>query len=296
MWFKASVKRALPRWVNHRRMFRKVHGRALPLTGHSTYSEKIAWRIAHDRRALFAPTCDKLAMKAEARRRAGDLVRVPRTLWHGTDVRELARVDLAGPWVLKPNHSSQLVHFGEGPADPAALERVTAGWLEEAHWKDTGEWAYRLARPLLLVEEQIGVPGTPPADIKVLTFHGVPRWVTVHLGRFSDLRVSAYTPAWEPVHHYGGFPQGPEVEPPARLAEMLEAAARLSAEFDMLRVDFFEHDGVLWFGELTPYPGAGMTPMARELDEWLGSWWTLPPHRAWRAVVDVPPPQARLAA
>ena len=57
---------------------------------------------------------------------------------------------------------------------------------------------------------------------------------------------------------------------------MLAAAGRLAAGFDMLRVDFYEQDGELWFGELTPYPGSGMVVLPRSMDELLGSWWTLP--------------------
>src|SRR3954471_821280 len=54
------------------------------------------------------------------------------------------------------------------------------------------------------------------------------------------------------------------------------AASRIAAGYDMLRVDFYEHDGVLWFGELTPYPGAGLSRLEAELGWLLGSWWTLP--------------------
>jgi hypothetical protein len=57
---------------------------------------------------------------------------------------------------------------------------------------------------------------------------------------------------------------------------MLEAASLVATGFDMLRVDFYEQDGVLWFGELTPYPGAGTRRIERELDVLQGSWWTLP--------------------
>ncbi len=61
-----------------------------------------------------------------------------------------------------------------------------------------------------------------------------------------------------------------------RLADLLHGAAAVAAGYDMLRVDCYEHDGELWFGELTPYPGAGLSRLEPELDAQLGSWWTLP--------------------
>ena len=59
-----------------------------------------------------------------------------------------------------------------------------------------------------------------------------------------------------------------------------EAAKAIAAGFDMLRVDFYEHDGVLWFGELTPYPGSGLAVVDPAMDAALGERWTLP--RTWR--------------
>jgi hypothetical protein len=105
-------------------------------------------------------------------------VRVPETLWSGTDVAGLAGVDLPGHWVLKPNHSCIRRLFGRGSADVADLHERTAGWVEERYWRRSEEWAYRRARPGLLVEEFIGVPGVVPADLKVLVVDGEPRLVS----------------------------------------------------------------------------------------------------------------------
>ena len=129
-----------------------MHGYRPPTLRPRTFTDKLNWRISWDRRELLAPTCDKLAMKEAAARSAGDLVRVPRTLWAGTDVAELADVHLPGRWVLKPNHTCARVLFGEGPADPLALAAATEGWLDERYWRKSDEWAYRRARPPLLGE------------------------------------------------------------------------------------------------------------------------------------------------
>jgi len=52
----------------------------------------------------------------------------------------------------------------------------------------------------------------------------------------------------------------------------------LSAGIPFLRVDFYEINNRLYFGELTFYPGAGFT--AFDPPEWdltIGSWIELPP-------------------
>jgi hypothetical protein len=256
--------------------FYRAHGRLPPLIRPRTFNEKVNWRILFDRRPLLVQACDKLAMKEHARRLAPGLVRVPETFWSGTDLTELAGLHLPEHWVLKPNHASGLVIIGQGRPDPAELARRTRGWTDLQYWRRKDEWGYRGATPGLLLEEFVGIPGEVTPDLKVLVFDGVPRIVAVHTSRGTRHSNSLYTPDWEPLPWSGGWAKGPDAPRPERLDQMLKAASVLAAGYDMLRVDFYEHEGVLWFGELTPYPGSGVTRIERELDVLQGSWWTLP--------------------
>jgi hypothetical protein len=265
-------------------LYRQATGHLPPLLRPRTFTEKLNWRITWDRRELLAPTCDKLAMKEAALPLSPGLVRVPRTFWAGTDVRELAEVDLPDRWVLKPNHSCARVLFGEGPADPGRLAAATSGWLAERYWRKSDEWAYRRARPLLVVEERIGKGADDLADLKVVVTDGVPRLIGVHTDRRDGLRIRLHTPEWRELPWSWGYPFGPRAPRPERLGELLAVAAALGRDFDMLRVDCYEVDGELWFGELTPYPGAGLCRIEPGLDAWLGERWTLP-RTGWRRLL-----------
>ena len=276
---RAVAVEAVPFSVRRQLRYYRRFGRTLSLRHPQRFSEKVTWRILYDRRPMLLGTCDKLQMKEHALATAPDLVRVPRTYWQGTDVSELAGVDLPARWVLKPNHRSGLVLFGEGRADVDDLRERTRGWTESVHWQVTREWAYSDAAPVMVVEEFLGT-GDPPADYKVFVFDGVPRMVQVHTSRFGEHQSRQYTPDWEPIAWNAGYSAGPDQPRPERLADMLRAASAMAEGFDMLRVDFYEIDGVLWFGELTPYPGAGLILWDPPLDEAMGSWWTLPPREA----------------
>jgi hypothetical protein len=257
--------------------FRREHHRWLPLHRPTTFAEKMSWRIVYDRRRLLDRTCDKLAMKDAARARCADLpIRVPETYWTGTDVAELAGVELPQHWVLKANHRCKVVAFGSGTPDVARLREQTRGWLDERNWSILGEWAYRMARRAIVAEELIGRPGEPPTEYLVFVFDGVPQLVQVLDGGFDVVTQRSYTVAWEPFAYMRRLPLGPVRPAPSELPLLLAVAARLGQGFDFIRVDLYVAAGEVWFGELTPYSHGGNVPGPPEFDKLIGSFWQLP--------------------
>ncbi|MHA0286125.1 ATP-grasp fold amidoligase family protein [Mycobacterium sp. C3-094] len=219
-------------------------------------------------------TCDKLAAKTYAAERG---IQPPITVWHGTNLDELRSVDLPPHWVLKPNHRTGLVYFGHGGADIADIRRATRGWLEERLWAVEGEWAYRDAKRCFVIEELIGEPYGDLPDYKFFAFDGRVEMVQVDSQRFSGHLRRLYTRAWEPLDVQFKYPLGEIQSRPDCYEEMLSAAAKLGAGFDMIRVDLYEYEGKMYFGELTPYPDSGRGRfIPHRLDVKLGEYWQLP--------------------
>ncbi|WJZ68275.1 ATP-grasp fold amidoligase family protein [Kocuria rosea] len=256
------------------------HRRLLRLRRPQTFNEKLSWRMVYDRREILKVTCDKKAMKVLAHERAGDLVRVPRTLWSGTDVRELEPIELPERWVLKPNHRSGLVYIGEGQPRIDELRRITKGWLEEVHWRRMGEWAYSHAEPALIVEEFIGEAGSVPVDYKFQVFDGQVRVVLVYLGRFEELRGYVMDRNFVRIEVQDASERlraDEVINEPPNFARMVEVAERIASGFDYLRVDLYDTGDDVWFGETTVYEangGAKYRPASFDVE--LGSYWNLP--------------------
>lgn len=258
--------------VYQRRVLRLAHPRR--------YSDLVQRRMLYDRSPDLAWTCDKEAMKEHARA-SGAAVRVPETLWFGTDLARLVDAGLDGRWVLKRNGSSQLVYFGQGPVTPESLAGIEARFARHRDpFQAGGEWAYSQARPGYLAERLIGDPPLP--DYKVFVFHGHAVVVNVYHGRGTSAptRAATYSRQWEPLRAASRNADASYEPAPAQLDALLAAAERIAAGFDFLRVDFYLHEGALWFGETTPYPGAGRSRIAPAFDRWLGDLWLSGSHDA----------------
>jgi hypothetical protein len=266
----------LPLGARRRALIACTNHRIPHLKNPSTFTDKLNWRILNDRRPLLEWTCDKLAMKEHARGIPG--LHIPRTLWSGTDLQELATTALPEHWILKPNHRSGHVYFGHGRPDVAQLSAVTRNWLRPVEAERLGEWAYTKARPVLLAEEVIGTPGSPPRDYKFFVFDGDVAAVQVHTGRHSEHEIRIYLPDWSPLEvRYSKYALAQIEPPPAGLRRMLAVAAELGSEFDFMRIDLYDIDGSVFFGEFTSYPGSGLDKyIPASFDAELGAWWKLP--------------------
>jgi len=267
----------LPHGPRRRALFTYYNRRLPQFRNPVAFNDKINWRILNDRRPILEWTCDKLAMKEYAAKVPG--LRVPRTFWVGTDVRELADVDLPGHWVLKPNHRSGCIFFGHGQPDIPSLAGMVEKWLAPVEAEQLREWAYSKSRPLLLAEELLGKPGSPPADYKFFVFEGQVAAVQVDTDRHTSHRRRLYLPDWQPLEvTYGPYPLAPLEPAPANLAEMLAIASQLGLPFDFIRADLYSIDNETCFGEVTPYATSGLDRFVpASFDAELGARWVLPP-------------------
>ena len=102
--------------------------------------------------------------------------------------------------------------------------------------------------------------------------------VDMHVNRFGGHLQRLYRPDWTPLDvHYGSYGLAPVAAPPPKLDRMLTIAEQLGNPFDFIRVDLYYVNGVIAFGELTPYPASGLDRIVpRSFDIELGEKWELP--------------------
>lgn len=248
------------------------------------FNEKVIWRTLYDRRPIFVTASEKHASKQMALERC-PWIRVPETIWKGRDVAELVGLDLPERWVLKPNNSTHRVIFGEGQvSEQRAQELVieTEGWVDLPYQPNARAgtrqyWCEAAAEHGLLVEEFVGTGPGHPADIKFFVFHGRVEVILVCSDRYSDPHRAYLDRDWKILPVRDNKQRIGEVELPEMKAKLFEAAEAISGDLDFGRVDLYEADGEIWFGELTLESGSGLTRfMPHRFDREWGDFWTLP--------------------
>ena len=268
--------RLVPLPLRRRLYFLKAHHR-WPRLGHPlTFNEKVNWRILNDRSESLEWTCDKLLMKEFASKSPSGVM-VPKTLWAGTNLEELAALDFPERWILKANHRSQCVYIGEGQPSASVLGSATEGWLDDWQAAQLGEWAYSSATPVIILEEWIGNGAHVPEDYKFFVFHGRVEMIQLDQDRFTGHQMSLYDRNWRPVEASKAlWKDAGRVSKPVNLEQMISIAESLGRQFDFMRIDLFDTDSGIYFGETTPYPGGGLSRFKpRSFDLELGRKWKL---------------------
>lgn len=233
------------------------------------FTEWVQWRKLYDRDARMPPLADKLDVKRHVAAELGPDWVTP-TLFHG---RTLPGLPLwAPPFVVKSRHgSNQRAFVRTGAEDWRAIRAAAARWVRNPYGVVLDEWLYRHVPRGILVEPFIGANGELPIDYKIYVFGGRAACVKLDRDREHGHWRAIYDLGWRPVWSPPGWRDPP---PPASLGEMIAAAERLGRGFDFVRADFYEIEGRPRFGEITFYPGSGLSPLPDQLDHWLGGLWT----------------------
>lgn len=267
-----------------------------------TLNEKIQYKMALDRRPLLTTFADKWTVREYVARRVGHDV-LNEAYFAITEPDDPRLACLPDRCVIKPTHGSGSVIVVDDRAPPSSLpEPAEAGewlftncrvrpadldpdrlgtilsrWLGSTY--PTVEWAYHRIRPRIIVERYIeGGNQAPPPDYKFFVMHGKVAFVQVDVDRFGGHRRQLFYTTWEPVPVDYRYPR-PDVLPrkPDCLDPMLEVASTLGADTDFVRVDLYDADGSVLFGELTNYPEAGQGSFSdHRIAESLAKPWSVP--------------------
>ena len=233
------------------------------------YNEKMLWRKIFDHNPLFVAFSDKLATKALQADRCRELRILP-VLWVGSSASTIPQDLLSKPVAVKANHGCGYSFFSRPGAAATQLPvNQINGWLKKSYGRGRLEWAYQFAERKIYVEELIiASQDRPLIDISVHASDRTPLFIEAIVGNKTENQQKAYfkpdgTRLWElekkPAAGNHNPPLPADFQLPATYVEALNHTRRLSLGVDYARFDFLSTADRLYAGEITVYPGSGLT-------------------------------------
>lgn len=135
-------------------------------------------------------------------------------------------------------------------------------WLRETYGYATQELQYLKIKPRIIAEKNLcDEKGLMPKDYKFFCFDGEPKCIQVISDRDSTYKSNFYDLSWKELDYVKGKRVShTKQEKPENLEEMLIYAKKLSKGFKFVRVDLYNQNNKIIFGELTFTPYCGHSP------------------------------------
>lgn len=264
-------------------LFRLRMGYKLNLDNPKTFNEKLQWLKLYNRKPEYTQMVDKVGAKEYVANIIGEEYIIP-TLGVWNSAEEIDWDALPNQFVLKCTHDSGgiVICSNKSKLDIDAAKRTLKRGLKRDFYAQNREWPYKDVKRRIIGEEyMVDESGYELKDYKWFCFNGEPKALFIATDRGvegEETKFDFFDADFNHLPFTNGHPNSPRpVLKPQGFEKMKELAAKLSQGQPHLRVDFYDINGKIYFGELTFYHWSGTTPFEPiEWDYKFGEWIELP--------------------
>lgn len=258
--YRSRVVPIVPERFFIKRMFRLKLGYELDLENPQTFNEKISWLKLNERNPLQTLCADKYAVRNYVREKIGEQYLIP-LLYHTDNPDDIVSENLPDvPHIIKANHNSggAVVITDKSKVDFAEVRKSLREQLGRNYYHLWKEWQYKNIKPRIVVEKLLLDGSNIPNDYKFHCFNGKVEFIQVDLERFTEHKRNLYDLDWNLMDCRWIYENGPAVEKPPALEQMIVLAETIAKDFRLVRVDFYTLGSSIYFGEITFHPETGM--------------------------------------
>lgn len=246
--------------------FKSVFERNLDLNNPKTLNEKIQWLKLYDRKPFHTVCADKYEVRNYLSTLFGTEYLIPLYLCT-SKYKEVTKDNICKyPCIIKANHTSGDYIIVRDPekVDWVDIQYSCRFWLHKSFYRISQEWQYKNIKRKIVVEKLLQTKeGKIPNDYKLHYINGELVFVYVSVDREGANKRNIYDKDWNPLPFSwvarvnSENVRGLEIPPPPTFEKMKEMASIIAKDFKYVRVDFYDVDGKLYFGEITLHHGGG---------------------------------------
>lgn len=266
-----------------RLMFWARMSQKLDFRNPKSLNEKVQWLKLNDYKDSYPQLVDKYEVRNYIKKTLGEEYLIPLVGGPWADWEQIEMEKLPNKFVLKTTHDSGgvVVCTDKQALDTQkAKEKIERSLNNNYFWAGR-EYPYKYIKPRIIAEQYLtDESGLELKDYKILCINGVPQNVMVCTGRLQgNVKYYFFDLDWKflPLNHGDDqLPKDFTLPRPKHLDEMVRIAKILSKDFKLLRVDLYEANNRVYFGEMTFYPDSGFdTDILPSTDMDFGSWLVL---------------------
>lgn len=259
-------------------------GKSLDLENPKTYNEKLQWLKLYDRKPLYTTLVDKYKVREWVAEKIGEEHLIP-LLGVWDNVNDIDFDSLPNEFVLKCNHNSGLgmcICKDKAKLDVEKVKSNLQKGLNQDYYLSGREWPYKdVPRKIIAEKFMVDESGYELKDYKFFCFNGKVKLLFVAKDRNKigeETKFDFFNEKFEHLPFTNGHPNSkPPYVKPENFEEMKRLAEILSAKIPQVRVDFYNINGKIYFGEMTFFHWSGFVPFdPEEWDMILGDYIKLP--------------------
>ena len=245
----------------------KMH-KKINLKNPKSYNEKLNWIKLYDHNPLYTKIVDKYEVKPYVSNVIGDNYIIPTLgVWDNVDDIDIEK--LPSKFVLKCTHDSEgiVICKDKNSVDWNKAKKKLKNALKYNFYYIGREWPYKNVKPRIICEEYLeDIEKKELWDYKFFCFNGSAKLMFIATDRqeghtkfdYFDMDFNRLDLKQHYEHSKIDFKR------PKCFDEMRKLAEQLSKGFKQIRVDFYEVNGKVYFGELTLFHFSGFTPFEPE--------------------------------
>ena len=239
-------------------------GRRVNLKNPMRYSEKIQWYKLYYRTSLITQCADKYAVREFVESRGlGSILNEQYAVYD--NAADIDFEKLPQSYAMKANNGSGTNYFvtDNSKENHEELRKIANGWISHKARSIAGEWCYENIPPKVIFEKLLPRDSRNDLpDYKFFCFDGEPYCLYTmidYTDNHANGKLGFYDMEFNqlPCRRMDFQPITQKLEKPKNFEKMVEYARILSKDFPHVRVDFYNIDGQIVFGELTFHNGSG---------------------------------------